>query len=261
MNPQQQLLRAQVERTLAAPAVIMVTSALQRDGKSLTAHSLAVCLARSGHKTALVDLTHAVGENVTQLTGGSEQATHHDVPAPVSLTPGLRSSRGAMKAFVDESRAAYDYTILDSAALLSDDIAMGLAGAVDGLLLTVRLGRAPSELDGLTMRLIERSEGRVIGVVATEPEAIEGFARRQFGEPVLETERTRGAAKPRVSWVHPVRETALAFVAATILTWGSSFALAASQQPGFWSSVRAAVHWTIQPAEAVSTRLASRIGH
>ena len=53
MNAQVQLLRSRVEADLGKPAVVMVTSALPGDGKTLTAHSLAMSFGRSGHRVAL----------------------------------------------------------------------------------------------------------------------------------------------------------------------------------------------------------------
>jgi Mrp family chromosome partitioning ATPase len=56
-NAQFQMLRTLVEREVRRSGVIMVTSAEAGDGKSLTAHGLAHCLAQSGRRTALVDTT------------------------------------------------------------------------------------------------------------------------------------------------------------------------------------------------------------
>lgn len=255
-NPQHQLLRAHVERTLAAPAVIMVTSAQSGDGKSLTAHALALCLARSGRRTALIDLTQPVPSAVGRLPGPPGPSGTNFTSVDAAAT-GMRTSREAMAAFVEETREAYEYTILDSPALLCDDVAMGLATVVDGLLLTVRLGRAPSELDQLTMRLIERSAGRVIGVVATLPDAIADFGRR---DAVLKLERPPESVHAGVSWGEPLRATGLAVFASVALTFAAAlFTIGSVVKPAYSSPVRAAL--TAESAKRHSHEVATRFTH
>lgn len=257
LNPQHQLLRAHIERTVAAPAVIMVTSAQTGDGKSLTAHALALCLARSGRRTALVDLTHPVPSAVGRLPGPSGSIRPNFTAVDAAAT-GMRTSREAMAAFVEETREAYEYTILDSPALLADDIAMGLATVVDGLLLTVRLGRAPSELDQLTMRLIERSEGRVIGVVATLPDAIAEFGRR---DPVLTLERPPKLARAGVSWGGLLRTTGLVVFGSVALTFAAAvFTIGSIVRPAYSSPVRAPLT-TLETAKHHSHEVATRFTH
>jgi hypothetical protein len=258
LNPQHQLLRAHVERTVAAPAVIMVTSAETGDGKSLTAHSLALCLARSGRRTALVDLTQPVASAVPRLPG-PPGSVRPDFTCVDAAAPGVRNSREAMAAFVEETRAAYEYTILDSPALLSDDVAMGLATVVDGLLLTVRLGRAPSELDQLTMRLIERSNGRVIGLVATLPDAIADFGGR---DPVLKLERPRERTRTRISWGGLLRATGLVVFGSVAVTAGATLLIVGSPiRPTYSSPNRSAALTTIEPAKYFSHQLAAHLTH
>ena len=46
------------------------------------------------------------------------------------------------------------------------------------LLLSVRLGRAPSGDDESTLLMLERSAGRVLGIVAASSDAIEAYERR-----------------------------------------------------------------------------------
>ena len=176
-----QLLRAFVERAIPARSVVLVTSALGGDGKSLTAYSLADCLARSGRRTAIVDATtesqHYVRLPNTQRSEQDGELAVY-VPAPKAKTPLYRE---AASRFVETLRSAHEFTIIDSAALLQSEMAMALAETVDGVLLSVRLGRAPAEDDEQTLRMLERSAGNVLGVVAASAEAIEEFEGRGAG--------------------------------------------------------------------------------
>ena len=53
-----ELLRARVERQVRKPAIVVITSAKQGDGKSLTAFLLAKSFAKAGRRTVLVDTPH-----------------------------------------------------------------------------------------------------------------------------------------------------------------------------------------------------------
>jgi Mrp family chromosome partitioning ATPase len=167
-----QLLRVRVEQELRGASVIMVTSAHKGDGKTLTAYGLAHCLAQSGHRTALVDATHGVANALRHATkppgnGGAEG------PAVLSMPKaGAGRVREATARFVATARETYDYTILDCGVLLGDQIALSLAALVDGVIVSVCVGRAPVRDDKAMVTMIQHSDARLLGVVAVTPQAI-----------------------------------------------------------------------------------------
>lgn len=170
MNAQVQLLRSRVEADLGKPAVVMVTSALPGDGKTLTAHSLAMSFGRSGHRVA--------------LAGPAAAGADPRCVSVVGLPPeeGRVTERDRLVEFIEKSRSEYDYTVVDAGTFLRSNTAMALAPLVDGILLTVRVGRAPSDDDELLVRTIDHSRGRIVGVVVTDAQAIEAFERERLGE-------------------------------------------------------------------------------
>jgi Mrp family chromosome partitioning ATPase len=170
LNSQLQLLRSRVEAELGKPSVILVTSAADRDGTSLTAYSLASCFVKSGHRAALVALTPSGGErhDVTMI-----DFPHQD---------GSAIERERLAKFVEELRSSQDFTVVDAGTLLGSASAMALASMVDGILLAVRVGRAPTDEDELMMQTIAHSRGHVLGVVATSEEAVAEFERMQAGD-------------------------------------------------------------------------------
>ena len=197
LSHQVQLLRSRVEAEFEAPAVVMVTSALEGDGKSLTAHSLASSLMKSGHRAALVSLT------------GRANEPGDGTPIELSHEDGTVIGRDRLSTFVGEMRAKYDFTIVDAGTFLSSNAAMALARSVDGILLTVRIGRAPSEEDELTVRTIEQSGGRVVGIVAADADTITRFERLRPSDRVAAPERLRLAqAKPARSYALPTESLA-----------------------------------------------------
>jgi Mrp family chromosome partitioning ATPase len=170
MNAQVQLLRSRVEADLGKPAVVMVTSALPGDGKTLTAHSLAMSFGRSGHRVA--------------LAGPAAAGADPRCVSIVGLPPeeGRVTERDRLVEFIEKSRTEYDYTVIDAGTFLRSNTAMALAPLVDGILLTVRVGRAPSDDDELLVRTIDHSRGRIVGVVVTDAKAIEAFEHERLGE-------------------------------------------------------------------------------
>jgi Mrp family chromosome partitioning ATPase len=164
LNPQLQLLRARLEAELQRPAVVLVTSALPGDGKSMTAHALARSFSRSGHRTALVD----------RAGGGAARGGPTSLQLPAD---GGVEWRDGLSDFISGTRERYEYTLLDAGTFLKSEAAMALARMVDGILLVVRIGRAPSDEDEVMIRTIEHCGGRVVGVVATDDAAIAEFAR------------------------------------------------------------------------------------
>ena len=166
-SAQLQMLRSHVEAELKSPAVVLVTSAHSGDGKSLTAHSLASSFVRTGHRVALI----------SQSQGDPDGAG----PARIDLPEedGDPAWRDRLSALVKRLRADYDFTIVDPGTFLGSDAAMALGRLVDGILLAVRVGRAPSDEDELMVRAIDHCGGRIIGVVATDEEAVAEFGRSQ----------------------------------------------------------------------------------
>jgi Mrp family chromosome partitioning ATPase len=183
-NSQLQVLRSRVESELGKPAVILVTSAAGGDGSNMTAHLLAGCFMESGHRTALVDLT---------VSG----ARRHDVTmVELPHADGKAIGRERLAAFVEEMRSSQDFTIVDAGTFLNSATAMALAWLVDGILLAVRVGRAPTDEDELMVQTIAHSRGRVIGVVATSQEAVATFERTQANTQPVGFETLRRGSEP-----------------------------------------------------------------
>jgi Mrp family chromosome partitioning ATPase len=171
-----QLLRVRIESDVKLASVIMVTSAHANDGKTLTAYGLAECLTKVGHRTALVD-TCSASNGVAKRWSSDALERNFPILSLSSQESGPTASRDAVYAFVEQMRSRYDYTIVDAAPLMSNSVAMLLAGSVDAVLLAVRHGRAPSEDDELMVQTLRHLRAKVLGVIASAPESIAEFER------------------------------------------------------------------------------------
>ena len=173
---------AQVERGIK---VIMTSSALPGEGKSLTAVNLALTLSESYQRKVLLidaDLRRPTVQRIFGIPpiSGLNEGLKASEDRPMALTPvcerlfvlpagrpeadpmsGLTSDR--MRRLITQAAASFDWVIIDSppVGLLPD--ASLLSAFVDGVLLVVRAGKAPFSLVKRTVDSITHE--RILGVV------------------------------------------------------------------------------------------------
>jgi polysaccharide biosynthesis transport protein len=189
----------------ARAKLIMVTSSVAREGKSTTVASLAIALARSGHRVALVDLDlhspalhrlfglpnrrgftdAALGQAALDevahriaIDGPSRMPGQSSANGPagarldvltsgvVPLNPAEFSDSRAAENVLDQLRKEYEYVFVDAPPLLVS-AAVSLSAKVDGVIMIARVGMV--ERGGLrdVVRTLERSPAKKLGVVIT----------------------------------------------------------------------------------------------
>jgi len=172
------------------PQVILVTSALPREGKTTAAANLAVTLAQLGDKTVLVDadlrkpgvgrlLNLGSGKYAglsSYLAGVSSldlvSVPHPAIPNLVAIPTGplppnpadLLSSQKIVEA-IAELRAKYKFIVIDSPPIMAATDAVILSVQADGVLLVVRSGETPKEAFTRTRELLASVKCRILGVV------------------------------------------------------------------------------------------------
>jgi len=172
------------------PQVILVTSALPREGKTTAAVNLAVTLAQLGDRTLLMDsdlrkpgvrramnltigkelglssylagvctldeaiLAHPTISNLSVLTTG---------PVPPSPADLLSSHR--MHDAIEEMRRQFKFIVIDSPPIMAATDAVILSALTDGVLLVVRSGETPKEAFTRSRDLLAAVKSRLLGVV------------------------------------------------------------------------------------------------
>lgn len=182
------LLRAHVEQAVNGSGrghVILLTSTVPGEGKTLTSANLALSLARGGQRVLLVDadlrqaaasrlLGCAPGPGLAEvLAAGSGALARVRPVAGLGLDvlpaggPGFedRCAARALEPLLAELRSAYDWVVVDAPPVGAVADALVLAPLADGTLLVVQAERVPRPAAQLTAERLARSGGRLLGVV------------------------------------------------------------------------------------------------
>jgi len=178
------------------PQVILVTSALPREGKTTAAANLAVTLAQLGDKTVLLDgdlrkpgigrlLNLGTGKYAgmsSYLAGVSslELVTipHPAIPnlaaiptGPLPPNPADLLSSHKLAEAIAELRTKYKFIVIDSPPIMAATDAVILSVQADGVLLVVRSGETPKEAFTRTRDLLLSVKCRLLGVVLNAVDA------------------------------------------------------------------------------------------
>ncbi len=178
------------------PQVILVTSALPREGKTTAAANLAVTLAQLGDSTVLVDadlrkpgigrlLNLGSGKFAglsSYLAGVSSldlvSVPHPAIPNLVAIPTGplppnpadLLSSHKLVEA-IAELRTKFKFIVIDSPPIMAATDAVILSVQADGVLIVVRSGETPKEAFTRTRDLLNSVKCRILGVVLNAVDA------------------------------------------------------------------------------------------
>ena len=172
------------------PQVILVTSALPREGKTTAAANLAVTLAQLGDRTVLVDAdlrkpgvgrllnlgsgkyaglsSYLAGVSSLDLVTVPHPAIPNLAAIPTGPLPPNPADLLSSHKFADaiaELRTKYKFIVIDSPPVMAATDAVILSVQTDGVLLVVRSGETPKEAFTRTRDLLNSVKCRILGVV------------------------------------------------------------------------------------------------
>jgi polysaccharide biosynthesis transport protein len=172
------------------PQVILVTSALPREGKTTAAVNIAVTLAQLGDKTLLIDadlrkpgVTRALSlpdgkyAGLSSYLAGVSTLDLVTVPhpvisnlaavptGPIPPNPADLLSSDRMRQAIVELKKEYKFIVIDSPPIMAATDAVILSVLVDGVLLVVRSGETPKEAFTRMRDLLAGVKSRLLGVL------------------------------------------------------------------------------------------------
>jgi capsular exopolysaccharide synthesis family protein len=169
------------------PKVVLVTSSLSDEGKTVFALSLARSAAKSGLRTLLIDcdlrrpsiakllnvdskpgLLAFFDDNAdkSMIISLDTESGLQVITAP-SGTPNPQDLLGSkhMKALIDGMRDHYDFIVLDTPPLLAVSDAVALSHAADATIFLVRWAKSPRKIVRGTLKSFHALGGKLAGVV------------------------------------------------------------------------------------------------
>ena len=186
-------LRRKFEQHLPDGAkIVMVTSALENEGKSTIAVNLALSLAQKQRRVLLIDcdlrkpacykiLEQAVsrGGTIDVLRGTASLADCVQAyPEAKNLellleTRAVRNSSKLMSAdgmarLISEAKAAYDYVILDTPPMSAGPDSESLADLADASLLVVRQNQAAAAALRAAVDILQSADGQMLGCILND---------------------------------------------------------------------------------------------
>ncbi|WP_096787983.1 polysaccharide biosynthesis tyrosine autokinase [Rhodobacter sp. CZR27] len=198
-------LRAQLfdVRSLGRPKVLMMTSALQGEGKSSTCAALAVALTRVSTSAIMIDLdlrrsiTRKVFDLTSQrgcvadyLAGGIDlaQLQPAELPSGLTVLAPLRSvsnsadllSSPRLGELINRLRLRYDVVLIDAPPVLDIADALVVSRHADSTLLVVRSGKTPRTLVEDAYERLQGADVPVIGTILTQVRKGHTAAREMY---------------------------------------------------------------------------------
>ncbi|MEM9265081.1 MAG: cobalamin biosynthesis protein CobQ [Cyanobacteria bacterium P01_F01_bin.13] len=179
------------EDSVIGPRVVLVTSTISNEGKSITAYNLAIAAAQAGRRTLLVEADLRSSSNAQYLGlvndsqvvmeplryyGGSIGDSIRMVPfienLYVSPSPGPQRQAAAilesseMRRFLDDVRERFDMVVLDTPSLSRVDDALLLEEQSDGMILVARPGVTERAVLNTALEELDLNEDiRLLGVL------------------------------------------------------------------------------------------------
>jgi len=173
------------------PRLILITSSLPSEGKTLTSANYAVALAQKSVRVLLIDADLRrprlhTGFSVSNVNGLNdwlidragpesivtpipELSNLHFIPAGKGATfPSEVLSSTKLQALLEQWKSEYDTVLVDSAPILAVSDSLPLARLADATVLVARAGVTPLKALKRTRSILVRAHARILGVVLND---------------------------------------------------------------------------------------------
>jgi len=169
------------------PQVILVSSSMPREGKTITSTNLAIAMAQAGSKVILLDCdmrrpkVHKIfgvqrDKGMSNILVGScsfeEALVHPDIPnldivpcGPIPPNPAEIVGSNRMETLLKGLRKEYSHIIIDSPPIMAVTDGVVLAKFADGVVLVIRAGDTPREVIRNGIGQLQGVNARILGAL------------------------------------------------------------------------------------------------
>jgi capsular exopolysaccharide synthesis family protein len=186
------------------PKVVVVTSSVAKEGKTVFSVSLARSVNQSGGKALLIDCDlrrpsigklfgvetdpgllayFDDGADESKIVKIDSDSGLHFIPvASGTSNPQDLLDSNQMRALIDKMRTVYDLIVLDTPPVLSLSDAGLLSQSADATIFLVRWGRTPRSVVSSALKSFRTTGGKIAGIVLSRVD-MRSHARYAFGDP------------------------------------------------------------------------------
>ncbi|MGR3174058.1 MAG: GumC family protein [Candidatus Scalindua sp.] len=176
--------------------LIMITSAIQGEGKTFVASNLATAIAQAGKNTLLVDAdfrkprinkvfsveknpglcNHLIGEIELESIIKSTQIPNLSIVTCGNIPPNPSEimQSAVMKKFCNTVRKRFDMVIFDTPPAMTVTDAIVLSTIVDGVILTIKSGTTVKDTIKRCISQIHNDKGEMLGAIVNEVDISKG---------------------------------------------------------------------------------------
>jgi capsular exopolysaccharide synthesis family protein len=169
------------------PRIILVTSAIPGDGKSMTAANLAITLARSGSRVLLMDadlrrgLLHkhfdlkshpGLAEVLSDQCPWTSVVAQNSVPnlsfvprGSCQRHPGELFTSSLKEKILREASEKFDFVVIDTPPVMDADDVSSLVPHVDGVLMVIRANHTSGRVARAALDLLYLRKTKILGLV------------------------------------------------------------------------------------------------
>lgn len=171
----------------ARPRLLLVTSSIPNDGKSMTTSNLAITMAQAGSRVLLIDADLRKGvihrRFGVESAPGFTEVLHQEMPWSKTVRPtkvdnlsvipcgaithksGELFLRPFVPGLLKEMTSQYDYVIIDSAPVMAADDVTTLAPHVQGVVFVIRAQHTSARVARAALDLLYQRNVNVLGIV------------------------------------------------------------------------------------------------
>jgi len=188
------------------PKILLVTSSVPDEGKSLTSANLAITMARAGARVLLVDadlrkgILHkrfsspaepGLSEALSQGSNWAEAVRATHVPNLFLLPRGATTHNSseffispATDKFLKEASAMYDFVLLDTVPIMAADDVTSLAPRLDGVIFVIRAEYTSARIARAALELLYQRQVSVLGLVfnAVRPTSVDYYYYYKYAD-------------------------------------------------------------------------------